>query len=341
MAAIVRNDTFSVFVCGVVLLLASCGGQTGSDPPGVAAAGTGGSLGGNAGANTGGSKPTATGGAGVGGSVSANAGGSGPTATGGAVVGGSVGANTGGNVPITLGTGGRSTIDSEPVAGTGGTGTTGGTANCCTGGTNAVGTTATGGTVALTTVSSNGFTCLAPNSPRYVQGANSQGYGFAFITLSDTDINDNLQCGFGNSDALCTIGSLAYDNNCWTYNDCYSVATVGYNLNEADQDSTVNPVAGTIQSLTLIFSTTGLYDLRVQVNQGSNFFCAQLPWDSNNAGTNTITIDASDFNTRCWDNDGTAWDGTGATGIQLVVPVPESQSVAFNVCLVSVVLNLR
>lgn len=233
---------------------------------------------------------------GSGGSNSAGTGGSGNTvATGGQVA----TAATGGHV-ATAATGG------SPATGVGGSGNT--TSGCGTA------PTATG----TLSVSSN-----------YITGSNYSGYGFAFISPSTTVGGTTANCTVGGTDALCAAGTLPADTSYGT------VAGIGVNLNQSSAaNSTANPLSITVSSVTVGFTNPGASTLRVQISQGTTYYCYDV-----STATSPVTLSPSQFNTACWNGSGTAWGGTGATAVQLVVPSQSLVTTPFSACLTSVTLS--
>jgi hypothetical protein len=157
--------------------------------------------------------------------------------------------------------------------------------------------------------------CLSPTAARYASGRNYAGYAFSFISLSP-EPNDKLVCGFSDDpNAFCTYGQLARRNNDPT--SLSEVAAVGINLNQSrDGEATANPLPWTIRSVTVGFTNPGGSELRLQVNQGSNYFCHDL-----SKVNGPVTILSDQFFDECWQGGwrGETWDGTGAVGLQLVV----------------------
>jgi hypothetical protein len=177
--------------------------------------------------------------------------------------------------------------------------------------------------------------CTAPAEPRYIKGSNYAGYAFSFISFSQ-DPNDKMVCGFeDDATSLCLAGHLPWKLN--TPEDLAEVAVVGWNLNqEASPEAAARPLSWTVSTVTVAFVNRAKSDLRLQVNQGTNYYCYDL-----SSATSPVTVKADELSTSCWDMAGYSWDGTGATGIQLVVPSEPGRDVTFDVCLATVTLHPR
>lgn len=166
--------------------------------------------------------------------------------------------------------------------------------------------------------------CTASPDGTYIIGSNFAGYAFAFISLSE-NLGDTLSCAIQGNDALCFSGLVAASPSGFI-----PVAAVGLNLNQSQsRDSPANPIPGKITSLTVDARNTGSGNLRIQVNRGTTYYCSDII-----GGSGPNTLYAEQFNTQCWDNNGTNWDGTAAIGIQLTVVNPnESKGWSFDFCL--------
>jgi hypothetical protein len=244
---------------------------------------------------------------------------------------GSTSSNTGGG---TLAGGTSSSAGSGTLVGStssGGNGSPGGAAVQASGGhcsTNKGGLTQcsmhSGGSQSNYRTVSGDSVCTGPNDGTYVIGSNFAGYAFAFISLSE-NIDDTLSCAIERSDALCFSGLVAA-----THSSFVPVAAVGLNLNQSQvPDSPANPIPGKITSLTVDARNPGSGNLRIQVNQGTTYYCYDITGISG-----SITVYPEQFNTQCWDNCGTFWDGTDAMGVQLILVNPnESGGWSFDICL--------
>lgn len=158
----------------------------------------------------------------------------------------------------------------------------------------------------------------------YVIGSTFAGYAFAFISLSE-NLGDILSCSAGGAADLCFSGQVAA-----TDSNFVPVAALGVNLNQSQAvDSPVNAIPYKVNSVTVDARNKGSGNLRIQINQGTTYYCSDITGDSG-----PITIYAEQFNTQCWDNSGTYWDGTGAIGVQLTLVNPnERNHWNFSVCL--------
>ena len=201
----------------------------------------------------------------------------------------------------------------------------------------------TGGSAAASTsVSSGDNSCLSPATRTYVKGDNYAGYAFSFISLGPT-YGDNLDCSITGAGRLCTSGAVGR---------CISdacVGAIGINLNQSSvPDSPANPVSQKIDSVTVAYaaSVDSGGGFRVQVNQGTTYYCYQVghnPLETLGTYKGTITIPADQFTSTCWCLycSGDVWDGTGATGVQLIAVNSDSVPMDYDVCLNSLSINLK
>jgi len=202
--------------------------------------------------------------------------------------------------------------------------------------------TGSGGTVSHAGYAASGAnSCGTPSLNRYVVGSNYAGYVFAFISLSSKS-GDDLMCDTYGAHALCLDGQIAGTEN--SPEGLSIVGAVGFNLQQSTApDSPAYPLPGTVSSVTVVFTNTSGSELRLQINQGSTYYCFDIsPWMIGDT-TNSVTVNANQFLTSCWDGNGASWDGTGATGIQLVVPSDSgsiNEATPFSACLNSVTINM-
>ena len=133
--------------------------------------------------------------------------------------------------------------------------------------------------------------CAAPTSTNYVVGSQFAGFAFAFISLSQT-YGDNLPCAWGTNNDLCLAGQL----------ESRIVGAVGFNFNQFSvADSLANSLPEMVNSVTVSFTNAGGSALRLQINQDRTYFCYDIGPQYFEEKTNTVTINASEFITNCWD----------------------------------------
>ena len=170
----------------------------------------------------------------------------------------------------------------------------------------------------------SGDNMCSTNDGFYVIGPNFAGYTFAFISLSE-NLGDTLSCAIENYDRMCFSGQVAATDSSFV-----PVAALGLNLNQSQiVDSPVNPIPYKITSVTVDAHNKGPGNIRVQVNQGTTYYCYDIT-----GASGPITVYAQQFNTQCWDNSGAYWDGTRAIGVQITVVNPNEKSDwFFNLCL--------
>ena len=224
---------------------------------------------------------------------------------------------------VTTGAGGSTGTGTKVTTGTGGTRVT-----TATGGAQATGVGGSGNTTSGcgTAPSATGSLSMATT---YVTGSNYSGYGFAYISPSTTVGGAVANCTMGGSKAICAAGTLPTDSSNGT------VAGIGLNLNQSSATgSTANALSMTVSSVTVGFTNPGGSTLRVQVSQGSTYYCYDV-----STATSPVTLTPSQFNSACWNGSGTAWDGTGATAVQLIIPSKSTADVSFSSCLTSLTLS--
>jgi hypothetical protein len=154
-------------------------------------------------------------------------------------------------------------------------------------------------------------------------GIGMGGYAYSY--------NDGMSTACVDPTALCGMGSTvtmdAMGKN-WG-------AGIGFNLNQAMATSSTSPpintfpTTGTGISYTLSsFASAG--GMRIIVDQGGTDYCAQI--------TSAMgTVKWSAFNTKCWDNSGTALSGAPmATHINFQVNSASSGPASFNFCVMAV-----
>ncbi len=221
-------------------------------------------------------------------------------------------------------------------------GDTGGSGNtpAPTGGSISVHPTTTGGSVSTGTGGGGNTTpgCgTAPSatgslsmSSTYVTGSNYSGYGYAFISPSATVGGTSTNCTMGGTKAICAGGTLPADSSNGT------IAGIGLNLNQSSATgSTANNLSITLSSVTVGFVNPGGSALRVQIVQGtSTYYCYDI-----STATSPVTLTPSQFNTACYNGSGTAWDGTNASAVQLIIPSLATANVPFAACLTSLTLS--
>jgi len=255
--------------------------------------------------------------------------------------------STGGIAPSSNQTlGGGSSVGGSSVGGSsvGGSSVGGSTGADCSGDrimSICVATQTGGSTAASTSVSSGDNSCLSPATRTYVKGENYGGYAFSFISLSPS-YGDNLDCSITGAGRLCTSGTVG---SC-VGDAC--VGAVGLNLNQSSApDSPANPLSQKIDSVSVAYAAfVGSWGgLRVQVNQGTTYYCYQVrdPLETLYTYKGTITIPAEQFTLECWCSacSGDVWDGTGATGVQLIAVNEFSVPVDYDLCLNSLSINLK
>lgn len=234
----------------------------------------------------------------------------------------STGTGTGTGI-VTTGAGGGTGTGTKVTTGTGGA-----KVNTGTGGAVATGVGGSGNTTSGCGTAPTGTGSLSI-AASYITGSNYSGYGFAYVSPSTTVGGTTANCTLGGTNALCAAGTLPADTSYGT------VAGIGFNLNQASAaNSPTNAISATVASVTVGFTNSGASTLRVQISQGTTYYCFDV-----SKSTSPVTISASQFNTACWNGSGTNWDGTGASAVQLIVPSQATVPTPFSACLTSVTLS--
>ena len=241
-----------------------------------------------------------------------------PTAMGGGGAGGKAAGGTPGAQGGTSAKGGATTVGGFAT-------TTGGIANA--------GGAATGSGGAATAV-----TCDAPwvvGNDGFVkaQGAGSScwhGYAFTGKGKASTIMPEKYsQCGAGCM--LCAEGTVTKSA------DSSEVAFLGFNINQPPGSSTTATAKPTGTGLTVSFSKTGTFPLRVQI-QAKNATAASR-WCAEITGASPVTIPYAMFNTECWTGGaGTAYNPAMGEieAVLLLIPGSTEADVPFSACLTGV-----
>jgi hypothetical protein len=237
-------------------------------------------------------------------------------------------------------TGGVASSSSSALGG--GSSVGGSTGAACSGdGAWSICVTNTGGSPAAGAVASAGDdSCLSPATRVYVKGGNYAGYAFSFISLSPA-YGDNLDCSVSGIDRLCMSGTKGASLG------GVGVSAIGLNVNQSSApDSPADPLPRKVTSVTVAYGAALEIggQLRVQVNQGSNYYCYQVernPFDANDTFTGAVTIPTDQFTSECWCSgcSGNVWNGIGATGFQLIAINVYSVPMNYDVCLNSLTIN--
>jgi hypothetical protein len=279
----------------------SRGGST-SVTGGVSNTGTGGTA-----STTGGTSVTPTGGTvgtptgGMGGSKAGGPGAGGTTAKGGTV---GAGGTTGGTPGVIITGGGGSVA----AGGTGG----GGSAISCD---------------MPWAVGTDGFV--------KAKGAGTacwHGYAFADATKSTSTADPKSFGSCGAGCKLCFKGSVGA-----TVND---VAFIGFNLSQSPGSTATANVTPTGAGLTVSFTKTGTFPLRVQIQAkaatAETRWCYTIPATA----TSPVTIPYAMFNTECWEGGaGTAYAKGQIEAIMLLIPGNADAATPYDACLDGVVEN--
>ncbi|HYP88463.1 MAG TPA: hypothetical protein VEQ59_09920 [Polyangiaceae bacterium] len=257
--------------------------------------------------------------------------GNGPVVTGGGGAGGSA-AGTGGKV-VTGPTAGTTVVGtpggsgSVPSGGKPSTGGTPGTGTAGTGISTAGTATTTGGTSATTCPPYTGT--VAADSTTFKSGFGTSttgtwsGYGFTYTYgtgakiapgMGDTCFSGAKFCANGTVPAADTAG-----------------AGLGWNIGQKMNSSTNTAVAVTTPvKVTLAGAVAGM---RVQLSVSSAVsYCYTLT----TTDVPTATVKLASFNTKCWDNSGTAYDGSPIQAIQVVVPGAATAAKTFDFCVLDI-----
>jgi hypothetical protein len=322
------------------LLWGACGMKTGLLALAPDASGSGAPSGGESGAGgmaVGGNGGQTSTGPAVGGSTTVHVGGSGGNGFGGSATvarGGSGGSGFGGSTVARGGSGGNAS-GGNSLGGSSGRGGDGGSANRGGSG-GSGGRPGTGGAI----VSSPDAAPLRPDArevalpvgtPVIDPSRNSLTINAGTVILSGT-----VSSACSGTGSIC--GGLSYPENSFcssgtvgaspTYS---SWANAGFTVNQASGTSGSTkslPFVGT--SITVSYSNKGGSTLELQLWDGSNYWCADLP---PSAGPNTVTIPFSKLNTACWDMSGSAFvSGTPVDMVQFLIPCSATTPTPFDYC---------
>ncbi|HEY4106352.1 MAG TPA: hypothetical protein VGM44_20775 [Polyangiaceae bacterium] len=193
-------------------------------------------------------------------------------------------------------------------------------------GTSAGGTSAgTGGSVAGGAGGSGGAT--GPDNG-YETNGNWHGYGFTATSDAGTSI---LPADFSlvkSNDPLCVTGKVGATTN--------DVAIVGINLNQAmGKDPPANTITPTLGGILVSVSNAGGSPLRLQIQGPTGATDATDRWCAPIPGTGGY-IPWTAFNTKCWDNTGTAYANQPLTSALVMVPGVATGTTNFSYCVNSI-----
>jgi hypothetical protein len=137
-------------------------------------------------------------------------------------------------------------------------------------------------------------------------------HGYAFVTATPTSFAAPMSfdtCGEGCM--LCFKGSVGA-----TLDD---VALIGFNLSQSPDSITTATVKPTGTGLTISFTKTGTFPLRVQIQAATAAirWCYTIP----ETATSPVTIPYAMFNTECWEGGaGKAYAKEDIEAIMLLIP---------------------
>jgi hypothetical protein len=152
-------------------------------------------------------------------------------------------------------------------------------------------------------------------------------HGYAFTgggTLTKASVMPKSfeTCGAGCK--VCATGTVEASDS--------EVGFVGFNVKQSPGSSATMTAKPAGTGLTVSFTKTGTFPLRVQI-QAKNATDATR-WCYTVTGTSPVTIPYKSFNTKCWDDSGTAYDGaTEIEAVLLLIPGNPDATTAFNACL--------
>jgi hypothetical protein len=221
------------------------------------------------------------------------------------------------------------TVSVQPTGGalaTGGRASTGGLPGTA-------GATSTSACSSLTMPTASGRMTVASN--RYATNYLGDAKGFASTWIGANSIlpttcvkpscsTSSCTPQFGTS-AICATGAIAADSS------FVSVAGVGFNLNQANVTGAVANTIPAPYSFSVSFTKSGTAQMRIQVSDGTTYWCFNASASSYTSGG---TLYPSDFNTHCWDYSGTNLTaGTPIQSISLIFPSNDTTSVSFSACM--------
>jgi hypothetical protein len=125
---------------------------------------------------------------------------------------------------------------------------------------------------------------------------------------------------------LCASGSIQADT------DYASVAMVGWNLKQANGANTaIETVTSKKAGITVTVTNKGTSELRAQLQGPNGATDAADRWCAKIQGSGG-SIPFSKFNTKCWDDSGTAYSGQPIAAAMVLVPGLSAAAVSFDFC---------
>ncbi|MBN1610445.1 MAG: hypothetical protein JW940_27700 [Polyangiaceae bacterium] len=124
---------------------------------------------------------------------------------------------------------------------------------------------------------------------------------------------------------LCTSGSVGAD-------EAFGYAELGINIGQPldggpdDNNGTVPDLSGLYVSLSLTVTSS----IRIQIEDTTEADSADHRWCAKYVGPGVIPW--SDFNTTCWNNQGSAYSGQPINAVAMIVPGDDDKDVPFDFC---------
>jgi hypothetical protein len=153
-------------------------------------------------------------------------------------------------------------------------------------------------------------------------------HGYAFTGKSGTGStiapDSYKSCGAGCM--ICGKGEVAASES--------AVAFFGFNANQVPGMATPGSVTPTGTGLTVSFTKTGTFPLRVQIQAVGGGTDATKRWCYTVTGASPVTIPYAMFNTECWEGGaGTAYAKQPLEAVLLLVPGNATDVTAYDACI--------
>jgi hypothetical protein len=170
----------------------------------------------------------------------------------------------------------------------------------------------------------------------YVTGPGSSGcwHGYAFTAASSAStLSPMTFAGCASPCSLCMTGSVAASV------DFSEFAAIGFNLNQAVDQTGSGTVIPAGSSLVVNFTNFSSAPLRVEIDGQNGGTVAAERWcvELGTVATGPISVPYSLFNTQCWlGGSGTPYARQPIRNVHLIVPGSNTTSTPFTVCLTGV-----
>jgi hypothetical protein len=160
-------------------------------------------------------------------------------------------------------------------------------------------------------------------------------HGYAFASASPKATSTAMPTTFASCGAgcmLCFSGSVGASVE--------DVALIGFNLSQAPGSSTTAMAKPTGTGVTVSFTKTGTFPLRVQIQAKNATAATRWCYTIPDTATSPVTIPYAMFNTECWEGGaGAAYANGDIEALMLLIPGNADAATPYEACLTGVTEN--